>query len=148
MRAMQFVPWITGAALLAGCSGGGGGWFGGTPGPDPIRALLTPTVPKSLSGTIDLNSDPTGAQAATSLGGPGCQTPCSLEVTAEAPFTVTFTRQDYAPNTVSVRIQPGESGVSDPKFAPNPVVAQLAPMTPPPKQKPAAPAKKNPPPKQ
>jgi len=82
----------------------------------------------------------------TSLGGLGCQTPCSLEVTAEGPFTVTFSRQDYAPSTVSVQIQPGEQGISDPKFTPNPVVAQLAPLAPP--RKPAAPAKKKPPPKQ
>jgi len=45
-----------------------------------------------------------------------------------------------------VKIQPGVQGVSDPKFAPNPVFAQLAPVAPPPK--PAAPAKKKPPPKQ
>jgi hypothetical protein len=107
--------------------------------------MFGPSVPKSLSGTIDLASDPPGAQATTSLGGLGCQTPCSLEVTAEAPFTVTFARQDYAPSTISVQIQSGEHGVSDPKFAPNPVVAQLAPLAPPPK--PAAPAKKKPPPK-
>jgi hypothetical protein len=36
----------------------------------------------------------------------------------------------------------------DPKFAPNPVVAQLAPAAPLPKPKPPAPAKKKPPPKQ
>lgn|SRR5262249_21402797 len=76
MRAAQLVPWALCIGLLAGCSGGGGGSFFGTPGPDPIRALLTPTGPKSLSGTIDLQSDPSGAQATTSLGGPGCQTPC------------------------------------------------------------------------
>jgi hypothetical protein len=84
-------------------------------------------VPKSVSGILDLNSDPPGAQATTSLGG-GCQTPCSLEVTAEAPFTVTFTRQNYAPSEISVELQPAEHGVSDPKFAPNPVVAQLTPV--------------------
>jgi hypothetical protein len=137
----QLVQWALCAGLLAGCSGAGGGFFGGTPAPDPIRALVTPTGPKSLSGTIDLNSDPPGAQAATSLGGPGCQTPCSMEVTAEGPFTVTFTRQDYAPSTVSVQIKPGEMGVSDPKFLPNPVIAQLAPAAPPQKPKRAAPAK-------
>jgi hypothetical protein len=36
--------------------------------------------------------------------------------------------------------------VSDPKFTPNPVFAQLAPAAPPPK--PGTPAKKKPPPKQ
>jgi hypothetical protein len=108
----------------------------------PIRALLTPTGPKSLSGTIDLQSDPSGAQATTSLGGPGCQTPCTMEVTAEGPFTVTFSRQDYEPSTVSVQIKPGEPGVSNPTFLPNPVIAQLAPSAAPQKPKPMAPAKK------
>jgi hypothetical protein len=76
MRAAQVVQWALCTGLLAGCSGdAGGGFFGGAPGPDPIRALVTPTAPKSLSGTIDLNSDPPGAQATTSLGGPGCLTP-------------------------------------------------------------------------
>ena len=111
MRRVRVLSWAVCAALLAGCSGGGG-WFGGAPGPDPVRALLTPTGPKSFSGIIDFTSDPPGAQATTSLGGLGCQTPCSLEVTAEAPFTVTFARQDYAPSTVSVQIQPGQQGVT------------------------------------
>jgi hypothetical protein len=127
-------------ALLAGCAGYSSSvdWLLG-------RVPPSPPGPKSLSGILDLNSEPQGAQAAVSLGAT-CQTPCSLEVTAEAPFTVTFSQQGYAPDTVSVKIQPGVQGVSDPKFAPNPVFAQLAPVAPPPK--PAAPAKKKPPPKQ
>jgi hypothetical protein len=70
-----------------------------------------------------------------------------MEVSAEAPFTVTFSQQGFAPNTVSVKIQPGQMGVSDPKFAPNPVFAQLAPVAGPPKPAAPAPAKKKPPPK-
>jgi hypothetical protein len=123
MRALQVLGWTICASLLTGCF-----FTDAPPGPDPLRSLRGErTVPKSLSGIIDLNSDPPGAQATTSLGG-GCQTPCSLEVTAEAPFTVTFTRQNYAPSEISVELQPAEPGVSNPKFAPNPVVAQLTPV--------------------
>jgi hypothetical protein len=146
MGAAQVVPGALCALLLTGCSGdSAGGFFAGTPGPDPIRSLFGPSVPKSLTGTIDLTSGPPGAQATTSLSGLSCQTPCSMEVTSEGPFTVTFTRQDYAPSTITVQIQAGERGVSNPKFAPNPIVAQLVPIEPPRKIKPA-PQKK--PPKQ
>jgi hypothetical protein len=91
--------------------------------------------PATLSGTIDLDSNPQGAQAATSLGS-GCETPCAMEISAEGPFTVTFTHPGYAPITVGVQMQPGQPGVSDPKFSPNPVFVQLAPQA---KKKPAAP---------
>ena len=89
--------------------------------------------PVSLNGTIDLDSDPQGAQAATSLGS-GCETPCAMEISTNEPFTVTFTHPGYAPTTVNVRMQPGQPGVSDPKFSPNPVFVQLTPQS---KRKPA-----------
>ncbi len=84
-------------------------------------------APVSHNGTIDLDSDPQGAQAATSLGS-GCETPCAMEISADAPFTVTFTHPGYAPAAVNIRIQPGQPGVSDPQFSPNPVFVQLAPQ--------------------
>jgi hypothetical protein len=80
------------------------------------------------SGTIDLDSEPQGAVAASSLGA-NCETPCALEISADAPFTVTFTHPGYAPTTVDVRIQPGQAGVSNARFAPNPVFVRLAPDT-------------------
>ena len=89
--------------------------------------------PVSLNGTIDLDSEPQGAQAATSLGS-GCETPCAMEISTDGPFTVTFTHPGYAPTTVNIRMQPGQPGVSDPKFAPNPVFVQLTPQS---KRKPA-----------
>jgi hypothetical protein len=88
----------------------------------------------SLNGTIDLDSDPQGAQAATSLGS-GCETPCAMEISADRPFTVTFTHPGYAPTAVTVGMQPGQAGVSGPKFSPNPIFMQLAPQA---KKKPAA----------
>jgi hypothetical protein len=80
-----------------------------------------------INGTIDLDSDPQGAQAATSLGS-GCETPCAMEISADGPFTVTFTHPGYTPATVDIRMQPGQAGVSDPKFSPNPVFVQLVPQ--------------------
>jgi len=91
------------------------------PLPSPVG-----TGPVSLAGTIDLDSYPRGAQAATSLGS-GCKTPCAMEISADAPFTVTFTHPGYAPATVDIGMQPGQPGVSNPKFSPNPVFVQLTP---------------------
>jgi hypothetical protein len=99
------------------------------PLPSPVAA-----GPVSLNGTIDLDSDPQGAQAATSLGS-GCETPCAMEISTDGPFTVTFTHPGYASTTVNIRMQPGQPGVSDPKFSPNPVFVQLTPQS---KRKPAA----------
>jgi hypothetical protein len=115
------------------------------PPPFPARPRLgeqspaTRTLPMpsaagtSINGTIDLDSDPQGAQAATSLGS-GCETPCAMEISADAAFTVTFTHPGYTPTTVTVGMQPGQQGVSDPKFSPNPVFVQLVPQS---KKKPA-----------
>jgi cell division protein FtsB len=102
------------------------------PLPPPAAGAGAPAA--SLNGTIDLDSDPPGAQAATSLGS-GCQTPCAMEISADAPFTVTFTHPGYAPSTVSIGMQPGQPGVSGPKFSPNPVFVQLTPQS---RKKPAA----------
>jgi hypothetical protein len=93
-----------------------------------VRALPLPSPAGApLAGTIDLDSDPQGALAATSLGS-GCETPCAMEIPADGPFTVTFTHPGYASTTVDIRMQPGQPGVSDPKFSPNPVFVQLAPQ--------------------
>jgi hypothetical protein len=95
---------------------------------EPSPAVRTPPMPSPtgggasvlFNGTIDLDSEPHGAQVATSLGS-GCETPCALEISANEPFTVTFTHPGYAPTTINIRLQPGQAGISDPKFSPNPV---------------------------
>jgi hypothetical protein len=89
MKAAPIAALTVCAALLAGCAGSSSGvdWLLG-------RVPPSPPGPQSLSGILDLNSEPQGAQAAVSLGAT-CQTPCSLEVTAEAPFTVTFAHEGY-----------------------------------------------------
>ena len=115
------------AVLLAGCFAAQAGQLADDPDAPWIPGL---PIANSFAGIVELNSDPSGAEAATSLGG-GCRTPCSLEVSAEGPFTVTFTHEGYESTTVQVKIQHARMGVSDRKFAPNPVVAQLASLAPP-----------------
>ena len=97
--------------------------------PDAPSIHLLPLA-KSFSGVLDANSNPAGAQVTTSLGG-GCRTPCSLEVTAEGPFTLTFTHDGYTPATVEVKIRQARMGVSGRQFTPNPAFAELAPVPPP-----------------
>jgi len=82
---------------------------------------------KSVSATIHLNSSPQGADATASLGW-RCRTPCSIELSADAPFTVTFTRRGFVPRTIPVQIEPTRPGVSDAKFAPDPIFAALPPL--------------------
>ena len=124
------------AVLLAGTFGSHAGKLSDDPDAPWIPGL---PVADSFAGVLDLDSNPSGAEATTSLGS-GCRTPCSLEVTAEGPFTVTFTQEGYEPTTVEVKIQHARMGVSERKFAPNPVSAQLVAVAPPPP--PPAPPKK------
>jgi hypothetical protein len=118
---------LTGFALLLCACGGwprgaGFGLFGSKP-------AMPATAP------IDLDSDPQGAEARTTLGA-SCQTPCALEVPTSGAFSVTFTREGYTAQTVPVQVQPGQETASV-KFTPNPVFAQLGPA-PGAKKKPAA----------
>ena len=83
--------------------------------------------------TVQLESNPPGADARTSLG-PSCQTPCSVSVNAEGPFSVTFTLPKFQPLTVPVTVtkNPGElfsSGTT--VIEPSPVVGELQPLAPP-----------------
>lgn len=76
---------------------------------------------------VEGNSDPQGADAKTSIGW-SCRTPCSIELSLDGPFTVTFTRPGFAPRTVPVELEPGQPGEAHAKFAPNPVFAALPPL--------------------
>jgi hypothetical protein len=104
------------ALLLCACSG----W---TKGAGFGLFDSTPAVP--AVATIELDSEPQGAEAKTSLGS-GCRTPCALEVPTGGAFSVTFTREGYAAQTVPVQVQPGQEAASV-KFTPNPVFAELGP---------------------
>jgi hypothetical protein len=86
---------------------------------------------------VQLDSIPSGAEAKTSVG-PGCITPCSVAVPAvDTGFTVTYTMNRFLPATVPVRIinDPGDfTTPPSTTIDPNPVVAELRPAGPPPKQ--------------
>jgi hypothetical protein len=125
MRA-AYIRGLLCAVLLAGCFGAQAGQLADDPDAPWVPGL---PIANSFAGIVNLDSAPSGAEATTSLGG-GCRTPCSLEVSADGPFTVTFTHEGYASTTVQVKIQHARMGVSERQFAPNPVFAQLAELAP------------------
>jgi hypothetical protein len=89
---------------------------------DSLKPAPTPV-------TVQLDSVPSGADARTSLG-PSCKTPCSVPVTADGAFSVSFTLDKYAPLTVPVQV--AKSGgdfltAATTTIDPNPVVAELQP---------------------
>ncbi|WP_320109637.1 hypothetical protein [Rhodopseudomonas sp. P2A-2r] len=82
---------------------------------------------------VQFESVPPGAEARTSLGAT-CKTPCSLPVTADGGFSVTFTLPKFQPLTVPVSVtkNPGDMFTAGTTvIEPNPVVGELQPMTPP-----------------
>ncbi len=78
--------------------------------------------------TVQMESLPAGAEARTSTG-QSCKTPCSVSVTAENNFTVTFALPKYQSETVPVQIirDPANPGAT---VDPNPVYAELQPAAP------------------
>ena len=105
---------ICGAAL-AGCTASG-----------DLMKTATPTVP------LQFESQPAGAEVKTT-GGQTCRTPCALAVPA-ADMQVTYSLNGYQPQIVEMKlIPPGDirsgddSGVAltEPRFDPSPVVAEL-----------------------
>ena len=73
---------------------------------------------------LRFESVPTGAEVKVS--GQSCRTPCELTLDV-AELSATISRKGYEPQTISVRSE--TSGVfSSPRFAPNPVHADLAPV--------------------
>jgi hypothetical protein len=105
------------SATLAGCSSFSiGDYFKSTP----------PSV------QVQLESNPPGADAKTSLG-PGCKTPCSVSVAVpEAGFSVQFALPKFQPAVVEVKVVQNDG---TPMTDPNPVYAELQPAGPPPKAK-------------
>ena len=99
---------------------------------------------------VQLESTPSGADARTSLG-PGCKTPCSVSVTlpeGSTSFLVNYSMPGKQPAGVPVQIVKEDGGVfsSDKvKLSPNPVVAELQPIGPPPRPaRPMRPKRKKP----
>jgi hypothetical protein len=85
---------------------------------------------------VQLESQPSGADAKTSLG-PGCKTPCSVSVPApDSSFTVSYELAKYQPATVTVSVIKNPADFTTPATTttdPNPVFAELQPAGPPPK---------------
>jgi hypothetical protein len=106
---------VIAAAALGGCAS-----FS-----DSFKSAPTPV-------TVQLESVPPGADAVTSIG-PGCKTPCSLEVPAENAFTVTFTAPKSQAVTVPVTVTrvPGDfTTPASTVVEPNPIMAELPPLKP------------------
>lgn len=83
--------------------------------------------------TVQFESTPPGAEAKTSLG-PTCTTPCSLPLTTEGGFSVTFTLPKFQPMTVPVTVTRVSGDFTTPAKTvvdPSPVSAELQPATPP-----------------
>jgi len=127
------------AISLAGCSSFSSG--------DYFSAFKS--APPSIK--VQLESSPPGADARTSIG-PGCKTPCSVNVTPPdgvTSFLVNYSMPGRQPASMPVAIikDPGGVFASDTyRVSPNPVMAELQPPPPPPKPaKPMRPKRKKPP---
>jgi hypothetical protein len=106
------------------------------------------SAPRPPMMEIALESNPPGANAATSLG-PSCTTPCAVDVPIPSgDFTVSYTLNDFQPLTVPVRVFGSPASFGSPgttAINPNPVIAQLVSIAPPPKPLPARKKPKKPP---
>lgn len=83
--------------------------------------------------TVQLESTPPGADAATSQG-QSCKTPCSVTLSATDNFTVSYTLAKYQPLTVPVQVTHQAGSLftqGKTTIDPNPVVGQLQPEVPP-----------------
>ena len=111
---------VAAGASLAGCSSFSMDYFKPTP----------PTV------QVQIDSVPPGADARTSLG-PGCKTPCTVTVPApDSGFSVSYSLNKFQPATVAVQVVHVPGDLTTPattSMDPNPVVAELQPIGPPPK---------------
>ena len=107
------------------------------------------SAPRPPMMEIALESNPPGANAMTSLG-PGCTTPCAVTVPIPTgDFIVSYTLNDYQPMTVPVRVFGSPASLGGPgttAINPDPVIAQLQPIAPPPKPAPVKKKPKKPPP--
>jgi hypothetical protein len=88
---------------------------------------------------LRVESEPPGADARTSQG-QSCRTPCELSVSSGGEMSVSFALNGYQPQTLQVRTEspPQSFGDAGPaRLQPNPVYAELQPVKPPAKKKPA-----------
>jgi len=104
----------------------------------PSMDLFKSTPPTEV---LRVESEPPGADARSSQG-QSCRTPCELTVQAGSEMSVSFSLNGYQPQTVQVRPEVAPTSYSDTgtggRLQPNPVYAELQPVRPPAKKKPAA----------
>lgn len=83
--------------------------------------------------TVQFESTPPGAEAVTSIG-PSCTTPCSLPLTTDGSFSVTFNLPKFQSATVPVTVTRVPGDFTTPArttIDPSPVAVELQPATPP-----------------
>jgi hypothetical protein len=104
---------------------------------------------KPVAVQLQLESTPPGADARTSIG-PGCKTPCSVSVTPPdgvTSFLVNYSLPGRQPAGVPVNVTRTDGGMFSSgtlKLDPNPVVAELQPVGPPPTAHKPSPRRKKP----
>ncbi|MGH6725255.1 MAG: PEGA domain-containing protein [Pseudolabrys sp.] len=96
----------------------------------PDWMSLDALKPAPTMDTVRFESVPPGAEARMS-NEQTCRTPCALALPANSTMTVTFTLIGYEPTTQ--KIEPVAVGTEMPSLQPNPAVAELVPIPPPPK---------------
>jgi hypothetical protein len=100
--------------------------------------------PKPTTTTLLVQSNPDGADARSSLGGT-CRTPCTMAIAVAGDFTISFARDGYEPQTVTIHSTMSEGGYTtpaSPTLDPNVVSATLKPQAKQPaRQRPPSPAK-------
>jgi len=93
------------------------------PGLDSLKPKPTTTV-------LLIQSNPASAEARSSLGGT-CRTPCTMAVGTAGDFTISFARDGYEPQTVSVHSTMSEGDymtAPSPVLDPSPVYVTLEPL--------------------
>jgi PEGA domain len=84
-----------------------------------IPDFLKSSPPKAA---LRFDSVPAGAEVKVS--GQTCRTPCELTLDV-AELSATFAHKGYQPQTITVRSEKSEAFFAPPRFAPNPVHADL-----------------------
>lgn len=118
------VTMILTAAVLAGCTSSG----------SSLSDMFKPSPPPPQ--VLPFQSVPAGATVQTAQG-QTCSTPCSLALPV-TPQAVSFSLSGYVPQTVQLTVHQSEGSLFStppPDLVPNPVVAQLQALPPPPPRK-------------
>ena len=123
MKVVQTLALGMGALLVAG-GAWSAAWF---VGPAVDRGTEAAPSPVGVSAKLDLDSDPPGTDAKTSLGW-SCRTPCSIELLVEEPFTVTFEHRGFVSLTIPVAVVVEGPEKSEAKLLPDPIFARLQPL--------------------